>query len=109
MNDEELKSSTVIRAAQRPAMMMWVPLDVFFLECLALLLLIRFAGLWALAFLPLHAIPVLLTQRDAFWPKTLWVNFTHYVSVGNRYLRGLGVTFTPKHLRTRAKPDDLTE
>ena len=109
MAEENLKSSTVIRAAQRPAMMMWVPLDVFFVEAGALLMLVRFMGLWALASIPLHAIPVLLTQKDPFWPKTLWVNFTYYVSVGNRYLRGRGVTFNAKHLRTKAKPDDFPE
>lgn len=90
-------------------MMMFVPLDVFFGECLVLMLGIRFLGLWALAVVPLHAVPVLLTQRDPFWPRTLWVNFNYYVSVGNRYLRDSGVTFTAKQLRTKAKPDDYPE
>lgn len=109
MAEENLKSSTVVRAAQRPTMMMFVPLDIFLLEGVLMVVLIRFIGLWALAFLPLHAIPVLLTQRDAFWPKTIRVHFTHYISVGNRWLRGRGVTFNAQHLRTKAKPDDLPE
>lgn len=88
---------------------MWVPLDIFIAEAIIFLMLVRFIGLWACAFLSLHAIPVLLTQRDPFWPKTLWVNFTYYAIVGNRYLRGSGVTFIPKQLRTKAKPDDIPQ
>lgn len=88
---------------------MWVPLDIFIIEAVFVLLAIRFLGLWALVLIPLHGIPVLLTQNDPFWPRTLWVNFMHYAIVGNRNLRGKGVTFSPKHLHTRAKPDDYPE
>lgn len=108
MNDE-LKSSTVVRAAQRPATMFWVPLDIFFIECGAIFLLFRFFGLWAAAFLPLHAIPVLLTMKNLFWPRTIRVNFWHYHVVGNRGLRCRGVTFSPARLRTKANSDDLAK
>lgn len=107
--DEELKASTVVRAAQRPTTMMWVPLDVFIVEAFVVLLAVRFFNLWALILTPLHLPLVLLTAQDPFWTRTLTYAFFHYVSVGNRGLRGKGVTFSAKFIRTPTKTHDLPE
>lgn len=88
MNEEELSESIVIRAGQRPAMMAWVPLNVFFVECAIYFLIARFFGFWTIPALAFHIIPVLLTEQDAYWPRTIWANFWHFFLATNRGLRG---------------------
>jgi type IV secretory pathway VirB3-like protein len=92
----QLNESTVIRAGQRPAMMLYVPLNVFLLECALFFFAVRFLGLLGLATLVLHVVPVVLTGADLFWTRTLAADFWFYWIASNKGLKGKkAVTFSP--------------
>ncbi|HGO6073763.1 TPA: VirB3 family type IV secretion system protein [Burkholderia cepacia] len=101
--DEELIESTVIRSAQRPALMFYVPLSLFLAETLLILALFRFLGFWVLVFVPLHFWFVSETLRDFNWMKVLWINLMHFwLFVRNRGFYGKHVvTFTPAPVNAR--------
>ena len=92
----QLNESTVIRAGQQPAMVAYVPLDVFLFELALLFLAVRFLGLLGLASLVLHVVPVVLTATDKFWTRTLAADFWFWLIATNKGLRApKAVTFSP--------------
>jgi type IV secretory pathway VirB3-like protein len=100
---DTLDKSTVIRAGQRPPMFAYVPLDVFMVEGFILVLLFAVFKMWALAFLPLHLLPVVWTAKDLFWTRTMKANFDYSWSVSNKGLYGDRViTFSPAPERKKA-------
>jgi hypothetical protein len=104
MEDDKLIESVVIRAGQRPAMMLYVPLTIFIIEAVAGLALFRIIGFWVVTLIPIHIIFVVKTAEDYHWLTTLKANFYHYwFGVSNKGLHGKKVvTFTasPPNART---------
>ena len=102
---EPLDKSTVIRAGQRPALPLYVPINVLLAECMVGLVLFRVIGMWALAFLPLHLWFVIKTADDVNWVKVSWANFKFTVFnfpsvVSNKHLHGKGViSFTASPIK----------
>jgi type IV secretory pathway VirB3-like protein len=93
---EYLTESTVIMAAQRPALFLHVPLTVFVVECLFGLILYIIVGLWVLALLPLHFWFVAMTNQDFVWPQKLWATVWLHWLPNNRGVKRKGVvTFVP--------------
>lgn len=103
---DQLEESTVIRAGQRPAMALYVPLTLFIVEVFVLLLLVRTIGFWALSVTPIHLWFMVKTSQDVFWMRTMWVNFKHWWFVGNRGLKGdKVVTFSASPIRKKGGID----
>src|ERR1700754_818820 len=95
MQDDDLKKSTVIRAGQRPPMILFVPMNVFFIETGLMFLVAKFIGMWVFALIPLHIIPVVWTAKDLFWTRTMDANRNHWWFASNKDLKAKNaVTFT---------------
>lgn len=91
-----LTESTVIIAAQRPALYLHVPLTVFLAECIFGVMAYIVVGLWVLVLLPLHFWFVAMTNQDFLWPKKLWATWTLHWRASNRGVKRKGVvTFIP--------------
>lgn len=92
----QLHKSTVIRAGQRPAMMLYVPLNVFLIECVLFFLAVRFLSYPGLATLVLHVVPVVLTGANPNWTTDLMADFWFYWIALNKGLKSKwAVTFSP--------------
>jgi type IV secretory pathway VirB3-like protein len=104
MTEENPTESTVIRAGQRPPMMLGVPLDVFLIECFLGFLLFAFLGIWAVAFLPVHLVPLIWTAGDLHWPKTKYADYQHWWFANNKHLKSKGaITFSAAPIRNKFK------
>jgi ATP/ADP translocase len=92
----QLYKSTVIRAGQRLATMLYVPLNVFMVECVLYFLAARFLGFFGLATIVLHVVPVVLTGTNPYWVTDLIADFWFYWIAKNKGLKSnRAVTFTP--------------
>ncbi|HYD60588.1 MAG TPA: VirB3 family type IV secretion system protein [Noviherbaspirillum sp.] len=101
-DEEELIGSTVIRAAQRPPMWGYVPLNCLLIELLILFMLFAFLGLWALCFLPVHIIPMVWTNKDMHWMRTMSANYEHWWFASNKGLKSkTALTFTCAPIRNK--------
>jgi type IV secretory pathway VirB3-like protein len=108
-----LERSTIIRAGQRPAVIAYVPINIFILECMGGLVLFWIFGPWALAFLPIHLWLVIKTADDFHWVAAYraTVRYTMFYWSGwlpsmvrNKGLHGKGVvTFSASQLRARGR------
>ncbi|MCM3583798.1 VirB3 family type IV secretion system protein [Ralstonia holmesii] len=103
MDDDKLAKSVVIRAGQRPALMLYVPLAVFLTEAMVGLALFRLIGFWVLTLIPIHFYFVVKTAEDFHWLTTLKADFYHWwLFIKNKGLHGKNVvTFcaTPPNAR----------
>ena len=99
--DEELDSSVVLRAAQRPALMAYVPIGIFIGELLAALLLFRIIGIWVLILLPIHGYFVIKTDKDVHWVTALRAWYKLRLFANNKGLRDKDVvTFTASPIKS---------
>lgn len=89
--DAKLNESTVIVAAQRPALVLLVPMYVFVAECLLLLVLGGVLGFWALILMPAHVLLITLTDADFQWPRKLWCTLKMHTLVSNNGIRKRGI------------------
>lgn len=97
--ESKLNESTVIIAAQRPALFLYVPMNVFVIETLALMLCYALLGWWTVSLLPLHFWFVAQTNDDYQWPRKWWCTITMHFAVGNSGIRKKGVvTFVPNRI-----------
>lgn len=87
----QLNESTVIVAAQRPALVLLVPMYVFVAECLLLLVLGGLLGFWALILLPAHILLITLTDADFQWPRKLWCSLRLHTLASNNGIRKRGI------------------
>lgn len=105
MEDDELLQSTVIRAGQRPPLMLYVPLNLFILEAGVGLALFRLISYWVIVFVPIHFYFVIRTAEDFHWLTTVKADFFYYYFlIKNKGLHGKGVvsfTDSPPHARLR--------
>lgn len=105
MKKDELTTSIVIRAGQRPALMLYVPLSLFIAEAMVGLTLFRLIGYWVITLLPIHFYFITRTAEDYHWMSTVKADIYHYLFfVKNKGLHGKGViTFTasPPNARER--------
>ena len=93
---DELTSSTVIRAGQRPAMWLYVPLDLCLVEMVVFLILMRFIGFYSVIFAPIHMYYVIKTEADPYWIRAMWANKSHWFWQSNKGLKGKrSITFSP--------------
>lgn len=107
-----LDRSTIIRAGQRPAVIAYVPINIFIAECMVGLALFWLFGAWAGAFLPVHLWLVIKTADDYHWVAASRATLEHTMLrwsgllpglVCNRGLHGSGVvTFSASALNARA-------
>lgn len=98
-----LEKAVIYRGPQVPALQAYVPLAVFGVECMLLLLAMRFVGPWALVALPLHIILVLKTNENPYWVRDLLADYRHRWFVANKDVYGASVvTFTPHMDKRRA-------
>ncbi|WLI87826.1 VirB3 family type IV secretion system protein [Massilia sp. R2A-15] len=97
---DSLDRSTIIRAGQRPAVIAYVPINVFIAECIAGLSLFWLFGVWAAAFLPVHLWFVIKTAEDYHWVAATRATVEHTMfawtgllprAVRNKDLHGKGV------------------
>ena len=88
---EKLDQSTVIRAGQRPALFLYVPLNVFMVEAVVMLGIFAAIKFWAVVFLPVHLWLVIKTSDDFHWVTTLSANYRHWYGVSNKGLKGKDV------------------
>lgn len=114
---EPLDRSKILRAGQRPAMMLYVPINIFLIECFVGLALFWLFGIWAIAFLPIHLWLVIKSADDFHWLaayqatiKYTILDWTGWMPsiVRNKGLHGEGVvTFTasPQKARDRDYAD----
>ncbi len=101
---EELDQSTVIRAGQRPALFLYVPLHVFLIEACILLGIFAAIKFWVVIFLPFHLWLVVKTVDDFHWVTTLRANWNHYYTASNKGLRSkTAVTFSPAPIKAGKK------
>ena len=99
MASEELNTTTVITAAQRPALFMYVPMTVFVVEVMVMLTLYALFGWWVISLAPLHIWFIAQTNADYQWPTKLWCTITLFWQVRNLGVRRKGVvTFTPNRI-----------
>lgn len=87
----QLNESTVIVAAQRPALVLLVPMYVFVAECMLLLVLGGIVGFWSLILMPAHILLITLTDADFQWPRKLWCSLVTHTLVSNNGIRKRGV------------------
>lgn len=99
MAKSELNESTVIIAAQRPALFMYVPMTVFVVEVMVLMVIYAFFGWWTVTLLPIHIWFIAQTNADFQWPIKLWCSITLFLQARNLGVRKKGVvTFTPNRI-----------
>lgn len=106
-----LDRSTIIRAAQRPAVIAYVPINIFISECLLGLALSWLFGIWALAFSPIHLWLVIKTADDFHWVAASRATVTYTIVcwsgwfpsfIQNKDLHGKGVvTFSASPMKAR--------
>ncbi|EML1601395.1 MULTISPECIES: VirB3 family type IV secretion system protein [Burkholderia] len=108
MEDDNLIESVVIRAGQRPAMMLYVPLSIFLLEMLIGLALFRLVGFWVFTLVPIHFYFVVKTAGDYHWLSTLKADVYHWwLFVANKGLQGKKVvTFCAEPPKARTNDYD---
>lgn len=107
-----LDRSTIIRAGQRPAVIAYVPINIFIAECMIGLGLFWLFGAWAVAFLPVHLWLVIKTADDYHWVAASGATLKHTMFcwsgplpglVRNKGLHGKGVvTFSASVINARA-------
>jgi type IV secretory pathway VirB3-like protein len=107
-----LDRSTIIRAGQRPAVIAYVPINIFIAECMIGLTLFWLFGAWACAFLPVHLWLVIKTADDYHWVAASRATLEHTMFcwsgvlpgvVRNKGLHGKGVvTFSASAINARA-------
>jgi type IV secretory pathway VirB3-like protein len=88
---EQLDQSTVIRAGQRPALMLYVPINIFVAEAITIVFLFKLLSFWALIFTPVHLLFVIKTADDFHWTRALAAWWSHCAFVVNKGLHGKGV------------------
>jgi hypothetical protein len=89
--ESPLKKSKIYRGPQTPALQAYVPLPVFIGELIFMLLMFRLVGIWCVALLPLHLIPVAKTNKNPYWVRDLWQDFNQRWTVSNKGEYGKGV------------------
>lgn len=99
-----LEKAVIYRGPQTLARQAYVPLSIFVIECVLLLLSIRFFGVWTVIFLPLHMIPVRKTNEKLYWVNDLMADFNNRWFASNKGQYGKGVvSFTPKPAANKFK------
>jgi hypothetical protein len=92
-----LEKAPIYRGPQTPALQFYVPLPVFVLECLLLLVGLRFLGFWMAVFLPLHLILMMKTNDNPYWVRDVIADFNHRWFADNKGIYGKAVvTFSPR-------------
>lgn len=107
-DDVKLQESVVIRAGQRPAMMLYVPLSLFIYEAMLGLALFRAIGFWVIVLAPIHLYFVVRTAEDFHWLTTLKADIYYWwLFVTNKGLHGKDVvTFCAEPARARMNDYD---
>lgn len=101
---EQLDESTVIRAGQRPALVFYVPINVFLIEAALALFLFRVIGFWVVILLPIHFYFVIKTADDYHWVQSFLAWREHCLFAGNKGLHGDDViTFTANPIKPGKK------
>lgn len=89
--ESPLHTSVIYRGIQTVALSLYVPLPVLLVEVGLFFLLAKLMGFWCIAFMPLHAIPVIKTARNPHWVRDVWQDINRRWLVGNKGSYGKGV------------------
>ncbi len=95
----ELNESTVLTAAQRPALYLGVPLPVFVAEAIFGVAAYFLIGIYMLSLTAFHFWFIYATSQDYQWPDKLWCSIKLFWLAPNRGAKKNGiVTFSPNRV-----------
>lgn len=90
-----LSVAKVYRGTQTPSRQSYVPLGFFMVEVAIALLGFLVLGFYVVVLLPLHLIPVSLTNSNPYWFRELSADIWNRWMAANKNSYGNAVTFTP--------------
>jgi hypothetical protein len=102
--DEEapLNRQRLYRGPQQAALVFYVPLAVFVVEAMILFVALRVIGIYAVAILPAHIVPVILTRANPEWVRDLVQDIRYRWFNPAKGLFGAHIiTYTPQRMRRR--------
>ena len=100
--DEAVRVRTLYKSLQTPPLMFYVPLQVFVIEVAFFMFLASQIQFFAIAAVPAHIIPVVLTRTNPAWVRDIYLNIRYYWLTPARGLYNrFTVSLTAQRLRHR--------